>query len=137
MYNLLSVVKIVYNLIIKVSKKKFQNSIDFDPNMLYHYKCSQQGKQKKRKGLIKMELNTNITKEDLNQLVHNLLETVNNRYQVNIFENELREIIDVHEEEYLFSFTIEYDWLSKEYSNNGFKELSEAIFEEYLEKYLS
>lgn len=105
--------------------------------MLYHYKCSQQGKQKKRKGLIKMELNTNITKEDLNQLVHNLLETVNNRYQVNIFENELREIIDVHEEEYLFSFTIEYDWLSKEYNNNGFKELSESIFEEYLEKYLS
>ena len=127
----------MYNLIIKVSKKKFQNPIDFDPNMLYHYKCSKQGKQKKRKGLIKMELNTNITKEDLNQLVHNLLETVNNRYQVNIFENELREIIDVHEEEYLFSFTIEYDWLSKEYNNNGFKELSESIFEEYLEKYLS
>lgn len=83
------------------------------------------------------EFNTNVTKEDLNQLVHNLLETVNNRYQVNIFENELREIIDVHEEEYLFSFTIEYDWLSREYNNNGFKELSEAIFEEYLEKYLS
>ena len=124
---------------LEIFLKNFQNSIDFDPNMLYHYKCSKQGKQKKGKGLIIMnkEFNTNITKEDLNQLVHNLLETVNNRYQVNIFENELREIIDVHEEEYLFSFTIEYDWLSKEYNNNGFKELSEAIFEEYLEKYLS
>lgn len=48
-YNLLSVINIVCNLILKVYKKKFQNTIDFIPYMLYHYKCSKQGKQKKKR----------------------------------------------------------------------------------------
>lgn len=82
------------------------------------------------------ELRTDGTKETLNQEIKNLLETVNTTYQVNILENELRYLIDVHEDEYLFSLGIEYTWLMEEKEKDNYKDLASAVYEEYLETYL-
>lgn len=82
------------------------------------------------------ELRTDGTKETLNQEVKNLLETVNTTYQVNILENELRNLIDVHEDEYLFSLGVEYTWLMEEKEKDNYRDLASAVYEEYLETYL-
>lgn len=82
------------------------------------------------------ELRTDGTKETLNQEIKNLLETVNTTYQVNILEKELRYLIDVHENEYLFSLGIEYTWLMEEKEKDNYKDLASAVYEEYLETYL-
>ena len=81
------------------------------------------------------EFNTNVSKEGLNKLVHNLLESTNNRYQCNIKENELREILDIKENEYLYTLTINYEWLKSEYDTDKFKDLSEALFNEWYHIY--
>lgn len=77
------------------------------------------------------------TKEQLNNLVTELLEKVNNDYQVNIFENELREIINVHEFDYLYSLSIDYTWLLNEKEKDDYNDLSNAVYNEYLETYLN
>ncbi|WBF81121.1 hypothetical protein FMLHJGGC_00068 [Staphylococcus phage BSwM-KMM1] len=58
-------------------------------------------------------------------------------YQVNIFENELRNLIDVHEKDYLFSLTVDYNWLIEEKNKDGYNDLASAIYEEYIETYLN
>lgn len=84
-----------------------------------------------------MEFKYNGTKEELNKEVHNLLKKVNYVYQVNIFENELRNLIDVKEEDYLFSLTVDYNWLMEEKQKDGYNDLASAIYEEYIETYLN
>lgn len=79
------------------------------------------------------EFSKNASKEGLNKLVRKLLQTTNNRYQCNILENELREILDIKEEKYLFVLTVDYDWLETEYKNDKFKDLSESLYEEWFE----
>ena len=84
-----------------------------------------------------MEFKFDGTKEELNNEVHNILKKVNNDYQVNIFEHELRNLIDVKEEDYLFSLTVDYNWLMEEKQKDGYNDLTSAIYEEYIETYLS
>lgn len=79
------------------------------------------------------EFSQNASKEGLNKLVRKLLEITNNRFQCNILENELREILDIKEEKYLFVLTVDYDWLETEYKNDKFKDLSESLYEEWFE----
>ena len=79
------------------------------------------------------EFKPNASKEGLNKLVHNLLEITNNRYQCNIKENELREILDIKENKYLFTLIINYEWLKTEYDTDKFEDLSEALFYEWFE----
>lgn len=81
------------------------------------------------------EFSQNASKEGLNKLVRKLLEITNNRYQCNILENELREILDIKEEKYLFVLTVDYDWLETEYKNDKFKDLSESLYEEWFDIY--
>lgn len=84
-----------------------------------------------------MEFKFEGTKEELNREVRNILKKVNNDYQVNIFEHELRNLIDVKEEDYLFSLTVDYNWLMEEKEKDGYNDLTNAIYEEYIETYLN
>lgn len=84
-----------------------------------------------------MKFNQLASKEELNKLVKELLKVTNKRYQCNISENELREMLDIQEEQYLFDLTNNYEWLENEYTTDNFKHLSDAVHDEYLEEYLN
>jgi len=79
-----------------------------------------------------MKINYQVTKEDLNNEVHNLLKKVNNDYKINISENELRNLIDVKEETYLFNLVLNYNWLIEEKQKDAYNDLTNAIYEEYI-----
>lgn len=84
-----------------------------------------------------MKFNQLASKEELNKLVKELLKVTNKRYQCNISESELREMLDIQEEQYLFDLTNNYEWLENEYTTDNFKHLSDAVRDEYLEEYLN
>lgn len=62
-----------------------------------------------------MKFNQLASKEELNKLVKELLKVTNKRYQCNISESELREMLDIQEEQCLFDLTNNYEWLENEY----------------------
>lgn len=82
-----------------------------------------------------MKINYQVSREELNKEVQNLLEKVNSDYKINISEHELRNLIDVKEETYLFNLVLNYNWLIEEKKKDAYNDLTNAIYEEYIETY--